>query len=331
MKLTGRRVIDHYTAANSTPFYDAAAQDWCFDLAPGIVRRDQFPALMWSTEIAGGIITAAAAETGLAEGTPVTCGTIDAAAEAVSVGVLDPGDMMMMYGSTIFIIMPTARRVNDARLWTAPWLFPGSHAAMAGLATSGTLTHWFRTHFARDLPAETAFATLADEAAASPPGAKGLLMLPYFSGERTPIHDVNAKGMLFGLDLTHTRGDIYRALLEGIAHATAHVTDTCREAGATPRRIMAVGGGTKNAIWLQATSDITGHPQNVCRTTVGASYGNAFLAALAIGAVQRDTIHTWNPVEQEVTPDPALASLYARRHTVFRALYAQTKALMAET
>ncbi|PCH73569.1 MAG: carbohydrate kinase, partial [Rhodobacteraceae bacterium] len=140
MKLTGEVVIDHYTAANFSPFYDAETLDWTDDLAPGIVPRDMLPRLMWSTEIAGKISDAAATETGLAAGTPVTAGTIDAAAEAVSVGVRDPGDMMMMYGSTIFIITLTDARVRDPALWYAPWLTPGTHASMAGLATSGTLT-----------------------------------------------------------------------------------------------------------------------------------------------------------------------------------------------
>ncbi|HEY6918559.1 MAG TPA: FGGY family carbohydrate kinase, partial [Tabrizicola sp.] len=148
-KLTGQYVIDHYTAANFSPLYDVVRQDWTDQLAD-ILPLEKLPRLQWSTEIAGHITAAAAAETGLAEGTPVTCGTIDAAAEAVSVGVAAVGEMMLMYGSTIFIIQVTGQPVRDARLWYAPWLFPGRHASMAGLATSGTLTHWFRDQLARD-------------------------------------------------------------------------------------------------------------------------------------------------------------------------------------
>jgi xylulokinase len=331
MKLTGRRVIDHYTAANSSPFYDVGRNDWCFDLAPGIVRPEQMPDLLWTTDIAGTVTASASEETGLAIGTPVTCGTIDAAAEAVSVGVLDPGEMMIMYGSTIFIIMPTTSRLADTRLWYAPWLFKGGHTAMAGLATSGTLTHWFRDHLAKELPGEEAFASLAKEAAASPPGAKGLLALPYFSGERTPIHDVNAKGMIFGLNLTHTRGDIYRAVLEGIAHGTAHVTATFAEVGAPPKAIRAVGGGTKNLVWAQATSDISGLEQTVCEKTIGASYGNAFLAALAVGDAGPKDILAWNKAERLITPRPETREVYLRQNAIFRALYERTKDLMAET
>ena len=186
----------------------------------------------------------------------------------------------------------------DARLWHAPWLYPGQHAAMAGLATSGTLTHWFRDQFARELPRETAFATLTAEAMASPPGARGLICLPYFSGERTPIHNPQAKGAFFGLNLTHGRGDMYRAVLEGIASATRHITDTYAQAGAPPKRVLAVGGGTKNRPWLQATSDLTGLDQVVARVTTGASFGNAFLAARAIGVAAR--IEDWNPVAEVV-------------------------------
>ncbi|ESW60315.1 MAG: carbohydrate kinase [Rhodobacter sp. CACIA14H1] len=323
-KLTGEYVIDHYTAANFSPLYDVNALGWTDALAPEIVGLEKLPRLMWSTDIAGHVTAAAAAETGLAEGTPVTCGTIDAAAEAVSVGVQRPGEMMMMYGSTIFIIQVTSDPVRDARLWYAPWLWPGMHASMAGLATSGTLTHWFRDQFARD----ATFGELAAEAAASPKGAKGLLCLPYFSGERTPIHDPMAKGAFFGLDLTHTRGDMFRAVLEGIASGTAHVLDTYRELGAFPDRILAVGGGTKNAVWMQATSDLCRAGQIVCEKTVGASYGDAFLAATAVGKALPDQIVEWNPVARTVRPDEVAA--YARQYPLFRRLYAQTRDIAHE-
>ena len=153
-------------------------------------------------------------------------------------------------------------------------------------------------------------------------------MLPYFSGERTPLHDPHAKGTLIGLDLTHTRGDIYRALLEGIAYGTNHVIDTYAEAGATPQTLLAVGGGTHNPVWAQAVSDISGRSQIVRRTTRGASYGDAFLAALAVGDAQRGDIARWNPTAREITPDPANAALYRRGYGIFRDLYPHTRDLM---
>ncbi|MDH3743324.1 MAG: FGGY-family carbohydrate kinase, partial [Hyphomicrobiales bacterium] len=327
-RLTGEYVIDHYTAANFSPLYDVQRLNWIDDLADDIIALDKLPRLLWSTEIAGSVTAYAADETGLAPGTPVTCGTIDAAAEAISVGTQNPGDLMMMYGSTIFIIQITDAPVRDPRLWYAPWLFPGRHASMAGLATSGTLTHWFRDQFAQELSRDEAFAVLAAEAAASPPGAKGLIMLPYFSGERTPIHDPKAKGALFGLNLTHTRGDIYRALIEGIAMGTAHVIETYRDVGAEPSRILAVGGGTKNRLWLQATSDFGAIPQIVSEKTIGASYGDAFLAACAIGMVGPDDIAAWNPQVSKVIANRL--DVYEQQYPLFKELYEQTRGIASK-
>ena len=295
-KLTGESVIDHYTAANFTPLYDIKNLKWTDALTKNIIEIERLPKLMWTTEIAGYVSKAASKETGLAIETPVTVGTIDAAAEAISVGVCSAGDMMMMYGSTIFIIQVTNEKIIDGRLWYAPWLFKGLHGSMAGLATSGTLTHWFRDNFAKEIPKDKAFEILAAEAAQSPPGSKGLIVLPYFSGERTPIHDPKARGTIFGLDLTHNRGDIFRAFLEGIAMGTAQVFETYEAIGQKPKKVMAVGGGTNNNIWMQATSDFSQIDQVISEKSTGASYGNAFLAALAVGAVSQRDITNWNPV-----------------------------------
>jgi xylulokinase len=303
--------------------YDVAGAAWSDALSGEILPLTKLPRLMWSSEIAGHVTARAAAETGLAVGTPVTCGTIDAAAEAVSVGVSAPGQMMMMYGSTIFMIQIVAAPVRDPRLWYAPWLFAGSHASMAGLATSGTLTHWFRDQFARDLDPEAAFVHLCKEAEASPKGARGLLCLPYFSGERTPIHDPLAKGAFFGMNLTHQRGDLFRAALEGIAAGTAHVMETYAEIGAVPLQVKAVGGGVKNPVWLQATSDMTGIAQVISEKSIGASYGDAFLAALAVGAVGPGDIAQWNPPAAEIMPHQVPA--YTRQYPLWKRLYTQTR------
>jgi xylulokinase len=328
-RLTGRFVVDHYTAANASPLYSADALDWTAALAPDLTPLGRLPELAWSTEIAGGATTDAAARCGLAPGTPVVVGTIDAAAEAVSVGVVEPGDMMLMYGSTVFTVLVANSRVRDPRLWWAPWLFPGRHASLAGLATSGACTRWFVDQLARELGAEDALDALAREAASSPAGARGLVFLPYFSGERTPIHDPRAKGVWFGLTLAHARADLYRALLEGIAHATRHILDAYAEAGAPLSAIRAVGGGLRNPTWTQATSDISGRSQEVTKWGLGACYGDAFLAALAVGDVGANDIHRWNPATARITPDPANTAVYARQHEIFLALYERNRDLMA--
>jgi xylulokinase len=329
-KLTGECVIDHYSAASFSPLYLIDRQGWSTELAPDIIEIDRLPKVMWTTDIAGHVTGKAARSTGLAKGTPVIVGTIDAAAEALSVGVVRPGDMMVMYGSTIFTIMLSKNRIEDARLWYAPWLFPKEHASMAGLATSGTLTHWFRDLAGRELDHGAALGELAKEAEASPPGARGLVMLPYFSGERTPIHDPHAKGMIFGLNLTHSRGDLYRALLEGIAFGTNHIIETYREIGHMPKKLRAVGGGTKNLAWSQATSDVSGLAQAVCEKTIGASYGDAFLAALGVGDVKKSDILAWNPEERRILPQRRHRAVYDHQYRIFKELYARNRDLMAE-
>ena len=325
-RLTGRCVIDHYTAANFTPLYNAHTQQWDNSIFNAIVDIDRLPELGWTTEIAGKVNSEAARASGLAEGTPVTVGTIDAAAEAISVGVISPGDLMVMYGSTMFFVMVGSNWQPHAKLWYAPWLFPQEHASLAGLATSGTLTHWFRDIFTEGLDRAEAFSVLLEEANASSKGANGLIVLPYFSGERTPIHDPDAKGCIFGLNLTHTRGDIYRAMLEGIAYGANHVFETFVEAGAIPERLLAVGGGTRNNLWTQAVSDISGFNQIIREITLGASYGNAFLAAIAVGAVERNDIDQWNKMSHTIDAESETA--YVTGYQVFRQLYENTQGLM---
>lgn len=327
-RLTGRYVIDHYSASSSAPLYSLSKLGWSDELVGDLISLDILPECGWSTEIAGHVTMQAAAETGLQIGTPVTFGTIDAAAEAISVGVLAPGDMMLMYGSTIFVIVMTKRRVRDAKLWYAPWLFPKQHVSMAGLATSGTLTHWFRDNFAKELDSKSAAAVLSAEAEQSPAGAKGLITLPYFSGERTPIHDASAKGVIFGLNLTHNRGDLFRSLLEGIAFGTHHVLETFETLGEGPKNIFAVGGGTKNGTWFQSTSDVSGKTQTLREKSIGASYGNCFLAALAVGDVQFQDINIWNPVVEHLAPNSETAKIYAKQYQIFRSLYERNKDLM---
>jgi xylulokinase len=327
-KLTGRCFIDHYSAANWGPLYLPDEEGWSDRLNPGICRLDQLAEIAWTTDIIGEVTKHAASETGIAAGTPVIAGTIDAASEAISVGVLNSGDMMVMYGSTIFIILVTKSRVDDARLWYAPWLFKGQHASMSGLATSGTLTHWFRQNFGKELAEKDAAIALANEASTSPPGANGIVVLPYFSGERTPRHDPQAKGMIYGLDLTHSRADIYRAFLESIAFGTKHIFDTYAETNQTPRHIESVGGGTKNSVWLQATSDVTGFVQSIREKTSGASFGNAFLAALSVGDVQHDEINMWNKAQRQCLPKLENQQVYAENYRKFLQLYERNRDLM---
>jgi xylulokinase len=308
LRLTGEYVIDRHTGSYYNPLVDIRTLEWEPRFAEPIVELERLPRFMWSNEIAGTVTPEAAAETGLKAGTPVTAGTVDAAAEAVSVGVIDPGDLMIMYGTTMFFIQVTDRPEPDPRMWSTGWCFPGLYDITGGMATTGALTRWFRDQLGGpELAAEgaggpNAYEALAEMAAAVPPGAEGLICLPYFSGERTPINDPLARGVYAGLTLSHTRGHLYRASLEGTAYGVRHNLETMADMGATPKRVVAVGGGAKNALWLQLVSDIAGVAQIVPERTIGASYGDAFLAGVATGIIpDRSAIQTeWVKVARTV-------------------------------
>ena len=332
-RLTSRVVIDHFSAGCMVPMYDPWKNKWSDRFCKDFVNLEQLPEILWSHELAGRVTSKASELTGLAEGTPVSVGTIDAGAEALSVGVTKPGEMMMMYGSTIFMIQVTDNdQAREKRLWAGPYLFPGTWCLLAGMATSGSLTRWFRDQFAPELVAAeksggaSAYAELVKEAAETKPGAEGVIVLPYFSGERTPVMDPRAKGMIFGLSLTHTRGHIFRAILEGMGHGVKQHVDLFTSIGARPKTIKSVGGGTKNSIWLQAISDISGVPQEVAPLTFGASYGDALLAGVAVGLVSSpEEIRTWQGKARIISPDEKLAETYRPLSEIYTSLYDATK------
>jgi xylulokinase len=313
-RLTGRYVLDHHSASQCDPMYDqnelAWAADWAELVAPGLT----LPELAWPTEVVGTVTADAARETGLPEGLPVTAGTVDAWAEATSVGVREPGDVMVMYGTTMFLVQVLASPTPHPGLWTTSGVFPGTRSLAAGMATSGAVTDWLRRLVGGD------FATLVAEAAEVPAGSRGLLLLPYFAGERTPIFDPSARGLIAGLTLEHGRAELYRAALEGIAYGVRHNFEVMREAGGRPRRLVAVGGGTRGGLWTQIVSDVTGAEQQVPAETVGACLGDALLAAVATG-VEVDP-EVWNPPGHTVMPDrPARYADYYRH---YRDLYPAT-------
>jgi xylulokinase len=334
-RLTGNFVIDHLTASFWVPLYDLEKKNWDKDFCQGIVEPERLADILWTPDVAGKITREAAALTGLAEGTPVITGTADAASEAVSVGVVNPGQMMVMYGSTIFMFAVTARPVSDERLWACQYVFSGTSALGMGMATSGSLTRWFRDKLAPDLVAaeeaggENAYGALVKDAEKIAPGSEGLLVLPYFSGERTPINDPRAKGVFFGLTLAHSRAHMFKATLEGMGYGVRHHMDVMQAMNAEPKEIIAVGGGTKNKVWLQAISDICKVPQKVPALTMGASYGDAFLAGLGIGLFKSyNDINTWIKDVKVVQPNPANEAIYDRYHELYLELYQNTKGLM---
>jgi xylulokinase len=317
-RLTGNYVLDHHSASQCTPMYDPVEHRWIEQWAELIAPGLELPALRWPSDVVGEVHPAAAEQTGIPAGTPVVAGTIDAWAEATSVGVTAPGDVMLMYGTTMFLVEVLDRPRRSPDLWGTVGTFPGTHNFAAGMATSGAITEWIRK-----LTGESSFDPLVAEAQQSPPGAHGLLMLPYFAGERTPLFDPDARGVLIGLTLRHTRGDIYRAALEATAYGVRHNLEAMRDAGGQYHRLVAVGGGTKGGLWTQIVSDVLNAPQQLPRQTIGACLGDALLAAIGIGLSPKVT--QWNPIAITIEPRPETAAAYESYYALYRQLYPNTR------
>lgn len=320
LRLTGEKVMDRHTASHFMPLVDICSLEWSDRFADGLVALEKLPRLGWSDEIAGWVNRAGSAETGLPIGTPVAVGAVDALSEAISVGVVRPGDLMIMYGSTAFFILVEEAPHPDPRMWTVAGAFKGQYNLAAGMATTGSLTRWFRDELAPNCD----YATLFAEAEAIPAGANGLLLLPYFSGERTPINDTQARGVFAGLTLAHKRAHLYRAVLESVAFGIRHNIETFQSIGANVQRVVAVGGGTKSTTWLQIVSDVASITQEVPQLTIGASYGDAFLAGLASGLLQRSDLARWVQPGVVIKPDPSCKVIYDNLYADYCLLYERT-------
>ncbi len=317
-RLTGEHVIDHHQAAHSILLYDAERNGWSDEFSDLIIGTDRLPRLAWSQERAGSVTAVAAEATGLRVGTPVAVGAVDALSEAIGVGAVTAGDLMLMYGSTAFFILVADDPSPAPGMWLLPGAFPGSRTVAAGMATTGLLTDWFR----RNLAPGVEYSQLFDEAAAVPPGSNDLIVLPYFSGERTPINDPEARGVFAGLSLAHGRPEMFRAILEGVAYGIRHNLEAMRAANAPIKRVVAVGGGTTGDLWPQIVSDVAGIAQEVPAAGGGAVLGDALLGAVAAGHKQPTDLDDWVGIERKLTPEvtPEYETAYRRYLDLYPAI-----------
>lgn len=317
-RLTGEYVLDHHTASQCDPLYDISANRWYAPWSDDVMAGMEMPRLAWPSEVVGEVTARAAALTGIPTGTPVCAGTVDAWAEAFSAGVRRPGDLMLMYGSTMFLVQVLQGLSTHPQLWTTAGIEPGSYTLAAGMSTSGSLTSWVQ-----DLVGGAPFEELVREAGEVPVGADGLLVLPYFAGERTPIFDPRARGVIAGLSLRHHRGHLFRAVYEGIAFGIRQILELLDGDVDSVERLVAVGGGTQGGLWTQIVSDVTGREQTVPAQTIGACYGDALMAAIGVGLVPPET--NWAVTGHTVTPDPSTRAVYDALYRDYCELYPATR------
>ena len=338
-KLTGEVVVDYVIARGYCPLFSTRDMDWnknaCRKLG---LPMDILPEARWGTDLAGHVTAEAARETGLAEGTLVITGTADACAEALGAGVVAEGEASLLYGSTTVFTLITGKREPRGRFYPLPWAIPNTYKVGFNMSASGILARWFRDNFGQveqDVEGSlgiNAYQLLGAQAAEIPPGCEGLIVLPYFAGERSPIYDVLARGLMIGLTLSHTRRHVYRALLEGAAYALRQNLEVLRATGAQVKRIIATGGGTKSRLWTQIVSDVTGRDQEIVAEPLGAAYGDAFMAGYGAGIFKdlSPLREGWAPAMTRVRHNPEAQPVYDRYYQVYCDLYESNKDHMHE-
>lgn len=331
-KLTGVYVLDNYLA--QLCYFPAYREDGALagEMVSPFIDPSMMPYTAKCTDIVGKVTAEAARQSGLSEGTPVITGTDDAGAEAIGAGIIQRGDTMIMLGSSMYMISLSDGPIADARLWNCPYLIPGIPSIQGATNNMGTVTKWLKEKLFTDLEeaekngGENAYTAMMKLGETVPPGSEGLVALPYFSGERTPINDPFASGALFGLRLHHDRRHIYRAFLEGIAYSIAQNISVLEENQVAIRQLTATGGGIKNPLLLQILADVLGKEIFVPEVMIGASYGDAVLTMIGCGELSSfDEAKKLFRYASSYKPDRTQHLFYREQMERFSALYQCTK------
>jgi xylulokinase len=260
----------------------------------------------------------AAEQTGLPAGTALVVGGADHVLSAFAAGVNQPGDALVKLGGAGDILVASDARIVDERLYLDAHPVPGHWLPNGCMATSGSLIRWFQA-----LIGGEDLTVLDDEATTSRPAE--VLCLPYFLGEKSPIHDPDLRGVFAGMHLGHTRADLYRSVLEAIAFGFRHHVDVFTDIGIRPSRVMITNGGSKSTLWKQIHADVLGIELRPVRGHPGASLGAAVIAAIGVGALDDwSDAARFVSLDPPVVPDPARRAEYDDAYPMWRDLGAAT-------
>jgi FGGY-family pentulose kinase len=293
-RLTGERTLSINTASCKY-YFDRDAGGWPAELyeqvgAPDLL--DKFPPDVLDVgQPVGGLRSSVAEELGLQPDTPVAEASIDAYAGALGLGVVEPGTLALITGSSHVIIGHAAEPVHDPGLWGAytDALIPGLYTIEAGQASTGSVVAWFKNRFAGEVLADAerrgvdAYDILGELAGEVPVGSDGLLVLDYFQGSRSPHADPHARGAISGLSLSHGLGHVFRALMEAVCYGTEDILRTLRDHEFVPKRTVVSGGPTNSELWMQIHADVSNVPITFAEGSEGPVLGSAIQAGVGAG------------------------------------------------
>jgi len=321
LHLTGTYATDTSDAAG-TLLLDLARRDWSDELLATLeLEREMFPSVFEGPMSTGTILPRVADELQLPRGIVVAAGAGDNAAAAIAAGIISSDRMSVSIGTSgvLFVHSDDLRYDPLGRVHAFCHCVPGAYHLMAVTLSAGGSLRWWR-----DLLGESDYTPLADEAAALPPGAEGLLFLPYLTGERTPHADPYVRGAFIGLTARHTRAHLTRAVMEGVAFSLRDGYECLRAVSVSSiADVRATGGGARHPLWRQILADILGIPIRALAIDEGAAYGAALLAGVASGiyASVEEACSLVRMQDDVTLPDPERHERYGELFTLYRSLY----------
>lgn len=334
-KLTGEIAIDYSSAGNLGGVFDMNTRTWSQEMldAMGIPMSMMPQRIVESTDIVGGMTKEAAEDLGVCEGLPVIASGIDCGAANIGLGVFEAG----VYAAAIGTSMCGALISNEpARkgLISWPYLYDAKNLAyhFAGGNTAGAIVKWFRQQLCQwEIECQknggpNSYDVLNGQAEAIPAGSEGLVVLPYFMGERSPVWDSDAKGTIVGLSLTHTKGHLYRAFLEAVAYCLRDSMEaTADDMG---EYILIAGGVTKSKVWRQIFADVTGYPVVCPVYDVEANMGDVMLAGIGTGILTYEEVKKWQVLDAPIMPNKENHEKYNEYFALYKSIYKNLKADM---
>jgi xylulokinase len=315
---------------SATLLFDGRWRNWSPDLLDAAeVASIVLAPVKPSGAVAGEVVAEAAHHLQIPSGLPVVTGTGDAPSGLLGAGIIDSETMLLSLSTGAQVMVPSESFLPDLSGRTHTYcsaLEPGPARPgwyqMGATLVAGMALRWLRDEMLQ-LPPAGAYERMTRWAEQAPLGARGLLFLPYLVGERSPHMDPRARGAFLGLAAHHDRGDVVRAVMEGITFAIRDAFAALQDAGASPQRIIMAGGGARSPFWRQMVADLFGLPVYALATTDQAAMGAALLAHT--GVQGRDPIEAaqdWARLGPEAMPNPALHARYGELYELFRDAYA---------
>lgn len=319
------------TDASATALFDVGKRKWSSTVLNRLHLPEQImPTVNDSAEVVGGLTASAADQLGLPVGLPVVAGVGDQVAQAIANGLLHPGQSAVTIGTggQVFVPMDAPRVDSQLRLHTFCHAPSNRWYLLGATLSAGLSMNWLR-----DLLGEaenpSAFAELDRLAAELPPGANGLLFLPYLIGERTPINDPLARGTFIGLRLAHQRGHFARAIMEGVCFALRQIVETVEMSQVQVTHLLASGNGLAHPLWRQICADVLNRPLQTTHSGEQAGVGAALLAGIGTGVYSSydEAVAAFRPTTHLTEPNPAFVPRYDALYDKYKSIYPLLKPL----